>query len=159
MLGSIDGFCACGSGKSADACCLPIMQGIQQAQTAEQLMRSRYTAYVMENSEYLLHSWHSSTRPQTLSLKPGEVNWVGLTVGKIQAGQPGDRKGEVEFVASYEQAGQNRQVQENSCFIFEQNQWFYLQESIGSAGKKTGRNAPCPCGSGKKFKKCCASKS
>jgi len=120
-------------------------------------MRSRYTAYAMGNSDYLLHSWHPHTRPQSLHLNAGEVCWTGLTVNSIQAGRSGDKKGEVEFTASYEQSGQNGQVQENSRFVFEQGRWFYLDGDTQKA-EKTGRNSPCPCGSGKKFKQCCACK-
>jgi len=120
-------------------------------------MRSRYTAYVLENSDYLLRSWHPHTRPTSLHLKTGEVRWTGLTIINIKAGRAGDKKGEVEFIASYEQSGQDGRVQENSHFVFEQGQWFYLDGDLRNE-VKAGRNSPCPCGSGKKFKKCCASK-
>jgi SEC-C motif domain protein len=157
VVSPVDGFCICGSGIASDSCCLPVIQGVKPAQTAEQLMRSRYTAYVMENSEYLMQSWYPDTRPESLSIKAGEVSWTGLSVGKLKAGQPGDKKGEVEFIASFKQAGESEQVQENSRFVFENGKWFYLDGDI-SKGEKVGRNDPCPCGSGRKFKKCCAGK-
>ena len=117
-------------------------------------MRSRYTAYVQENTEYILASWHPSTRPQSMSITPGEIHWTGLQVLNSKAGQKGDKTGRVEFIARFEHGNGADQAHEDSRFLFEQGQWFYVDGEMKSS-KKVGRNDPCPCGSGKKYKKCC----
>ena len=71
--------CVCGSGKNTTECCLALLEGVDLATSAEQLMRSRYTAYVLGKDEYLLQSWHVSTRPQTLNLE-NTLQWCGLKV-------------------------------------------------------------------------------
>ena len=121
---------------------------------AEELMRSRYSAYVLNDFDYLRRSWHAPTRPARLQ-PDQDIRWTGLTVLACQAGQPGDRSGRVEFIARYEHRGQPGQVHEDSRFVFEQGQWFYVDGDLRNADK-VGRNDPCPCGSGRKYKKCCA---
>ncbi len=148
-----DRLCFCGSNKKLENCCSPIISGERKAVTAEALMRSRYTAYVLENTEYLLDSWHPETRPETLSIQPGIINWLGLSIKYLKNGNSGDIAGRVEFIAKYEQKGINGEVHENSRFIFEQGCWFYIDGDLIT--RKAGRNDPCPCGSGKKYKKCC----
>ena len=155
MGGKFDGLCVCGSGITGGDCCAPIIHGSKVAATAEQLMRSRYSAYVLADSEYLLRSWHVDTRPQSLLINASELIWTDLVVCLTRAGQPGDKKGEVEFIASYTQQGTSGQVHENSRFIFENEQWFYVDGDLKN-DRKIGRNLLCSCGSGKKFKKCCA---
>ena len=160
-------LCLCGSGKRADRCCLPIIAGEQPASSVEALMRSRYVAYVLKNSSYLQSSWHSSTRPESLSLEDedGPV-WTGLEV--LDSGASGD-EGYVEFKASFMQPVESRRdtafpanagiLHEKSRFIKEQGQWKYVDGELFEAEpvplKMPGRNEPCFCGSGKKFKKCC----
>ena len=145
--------CPCGSGLKLSDCCLPLITGMATANSAESLMRSRYTAYVLGNSSYLSSSWHVSTRPPHLDENPG-VEWLGLEVLSRKAGLAGDTKGSVEFIARYQRQGVPGQVHENSRFVKEQGQWFYLDGDLKTAAT-VGRNDPCPCGSGKKFKKCC----
>ena len=73
--------CPCGSGREFAACCAPFIQGTARAQTAEQLMRSRYVAYAMGAEDYLLRTWHPSTRPASLGLSvAGAVQWLGLKI-------------------------------------------------------------------------------
>ncbi|PRC56851.1 hypothetical protein C6A85_36520, partial [Mycobacterium sp. ITM-2017-0098] len=72
----------------------------QQAQTAEQLMRSRYSAFAVGDADYLWRTWHPRTRPDTVEIDPGVV-WTGLQVVGCVDGSPGDEHGEVEFRASY----------------------------------------------------------
>ena len=148
-------LCFCGSGRPFSECCRPIIEGERTASSAEQLMRSRYSAYAVENTDYLLKSWHPDTRPKTLDLGEGSLQWTGLTICACQDGQSGDRFGRVEFIARYVQHGTPGQVYEDSRFVYEQGQWWYLDGNLKS-GLKVGRNDPCPCGSGKKYKKCCA---
>jgi SEC-C motif domain protein len=145
--------CPCGKGLSLENCCLPLIRGISPAVSAEALMRSRYTAYVMRDAAYLSASWHVSTRPAQLDLH-SSIEWLGLTIISIKAGAADDQRGRVEFIARYQQLDFTGQAHEDSRFIFEQDRWFYLDGDVKTE-KLTGRNMPCSCGRGKKFKKCC----
>lgn len=147
-------LCPCGSSRPEASCCGPVIAGAESVKTAEALMRSRYVAYVQGNAEYLLNSWHGKFRPPELDLKQSQIHWCELQILQTQGGQPGDRQGTVEFIARYEQDGQAGQVQELSRFEFVQGQWLYLDGDL-KATEKPGRNSPCPCGSGKKYKRCC----
>jgi len=158
--------CVCGSGKNAAACCLALIEGRSLASSAEQLMRSRYTAYALGNEEYLLQSWHASTRPQALNLE-GTLRWCGLKVlstSSEKTSAVANNTAYVEFVAAFidttTDASQVGQMHERSRFLFADGRWFYVDgEQINSATKYhfslPRRNDPCYCASGKKFKKCC----
>ncbi len=115
-------------------------------------MRSRYSAYVLRNEDYLLRSWHASTRPKQLNIANSKIEWQGLTV--LQSKQ-GEHKATVEFIACYQQQGVPGEVHENSRFVMEQGRWLYVDGDLKNTSSKVGRNDPCPCGSGKKYKKCC----
>lgn len=145
--------CPCGSGMSLAECCLPRISGSAPADTAQALMRSRYTAYVLGNTDYLAASWHTSTRPGQLDAG-AQVEWLGLQVLTCKGGLASDTRGSVEFIARYRQQGVERQAQENSRFVREEGVWLYLDGDLKSP-ETTGRNDPCHCGSGRKFKKCC----
>ncbi len=148
--------CPCGSGQAYAKCCEPYHKEEQLPQTAQQLMRSRYSAFVKGMNEYLLQSWHESTRPEHLQLEAG-VNWFGLRIIDNQAGGADDIEGFVEFEAEF--AGHDRLqcLHERSRFLREEGRWYYVDGQIypQSKAEKIGRNGPCPCGSGKKFKRCC----
>jgi len=149
--------CPCGSKKSAVECCLTLIGGSKYADNAEQLMRSRYTAYVLGESRYILDTWHSSTRPNKIDL-PNSVKWTGLKV--LQVSTEKNNMAYVEFVASFEDAGAAGQMHERSRFLLEKARWYYvdgeqLESKTHFMHKKPGRNEPCYCGSGRKFKKCC----
>lgn len=155
-------LCPCKSGKSYESCCGPILSGRKPAKTAEDLMRSRYTAYCRGRSEYVLRTWHKSTRPVTLD--PGTIpEWNNLEVIRTEKGHEEDSEGYVEFRASAMTHLTPYSLHETSYFVKEKGQWFYVSgkleeqpgDSVGRKRSKTGRNSPCPCGSGKKFKKCC----
>lgn len=92
--------CPCGSIFPGVACCVPFVAGLGIAPTAEALMRSRYTAFAMSNSVYLLDTWHSSTRPPAL-LFEREQRWLGLKIVNTTDGLAGDDSGMVQFVARY----------------------------------------------------------
>ncbi|MFN2350207.1 MAG: YchJ family protein, partial [Thioalkalivibrio sp.] len=92
------GDCPCGSGKNYAACCGRHHGGEALPETAEQLMRSRYSAYVLGDEAYLLRTWHSSTRPDSLGLDT-RVKWLGLKIRDSSGGGPGDDRGTVSFVA------------------------------------------------------------
>ena len=123
------------------------------AVSAEALMRSRYSAYVMKNTGYISATWHASTRPAGLDLTTDDTPWQRLAILATQGGGAGDHTGYVEFAAWF--AG--GQLHERSRFVKEDGCWLYVDGDLlpPVAEAKAGRNAPCPCGSGKKFKKCC----
>lgn len=154
--------CPCGSGSSLQLCCAPRLDGSAPTATAEQLMRSRYTAHVLCDVAYLLRSWRSpdpdATDPEAIRQWAQQSDWRGLTIHSTVAGGPADREGWVEFTAVYADktapAAPLHHHREKSRFIREEGQWFYVDgETLRP--EKTGRNSPCPCGSGKKFKRCC----
>lgn len=151
--------CPCGSDDTYDRCCGPYHQGEQTAPTALALMRSRYSAYVQRREDYLLQTWHVSTRPAQLQLDNNETEWLKLEILATRLGTATDKEGWVEFVATYQAGTQHGCMHELSYFVREQQQWFYVSgEQLPvkpRAAGKVGRNASCPCGSGKKYKHCC----
>lgn len=145
--------CPCGSGRRLDDCCGHYHRGAA-APTAEALMRSRYSAYVLKNSPYLRESGHSSTRPTDLDISNDDTRWQQLVIINVQQGGEGDSEGVVEFVAVY----QGGQLHERSRFVQEKGCWRYLdgEQLPPLKVNPPGRNTPCPCGSGRKFKHCCS---
>ena len=148
--------CPCGSGNDYDQCCGRYIDGGQLPASPQQLMRSRYTAFARHNSDYLQQTWHESTRPAQLEFEAG-VSWFGLRIIDCQAGDADD-EGWVEFIARFKGNGRLQSLHERSRFVREQGRWQYVDGQIQPQpeAEKIGRNAPCPCGSGKKFKRCCS---
>ncbi len=89
-------------------------------------MRSRYAAYVRGREDYLLRTWHASTRPPALALGDEPIKWWGLKVLHAQAGGVGDDQGIVEFVARYKTGGRAARLHEISRFVREDGQWLYV---------------------------------
>jgi len=118
-------LCPCQSGDEYITCCGLLLENGLIAKTAEQLMRSRYTAYTLGKSDYLLQTWHPSQRPQSLSIETA-VKWLGLQVLATLAGGEVDNAGQVEFIARYKYQGKAIRLQENSRFIRESDRWYYL---------------------------------
>lgn len=114
-------------------------------------MRSRYCAFVLKNHDYLLKSWHATTRPDNLD-DLGDTQWLHL---EILESQEQDTQGQVRFNAYFKEDDNYFALSENSHFIKEQGQWFYVEGEHRIIKIKPERNDPCLCGSGKKFKKCC----
>jgi len=153
--------CPCGSGLAYAVCCEPYLSGSERPQTAQQLMRSRYSAFVVRYEDYLLQTWHVSSRPEQLVLESGDnLHWLGLNIIDLEQGGADHKHGIVEFVASFKSAEGKQSLHERSRFIREAGQWFYLdgeiKKDLPARAEKIARNALCPCGSGKKFKRCCA---
>ncbi|KMO78399.1 YchJ family protein [Mycolicibacterium chlorophenolicum] len=125
--------CPCGSAATAAQCCLPLVRGERQAGTAEELMRSRYTAFALGDADYLWRTWHPRTRPEPVTIDPAVV-WTGLEI--IEAA--GD---EVEFRASYRE-GRRRALargaedqrtgtlHERSRFAVRARRWFYVDGEV-----------------------------
>ncbi|HXF03270.1 MAG TPA: YchJ family protein [Arthrobacter sp.] len=119
-----DAPCPCRSGNTYGQCCRPFHRGDAEAPTAEALMRSRYTAFVTGDVDYLLRTWHPETRPASLELDSA-LEWTGLQILRAVRGGETDRAGTVEFRASYRQGGQERAQQEKSTFVREDGRWVY----------------------------------
>ncbi|MCC2275934.1 MULTISPECIES: YchJ family protein [Streptomyces] len=121
--------CPCGLGDTYQNCCGVFHSGQKTAPTAERLMRSRYAAFVVRDTAYLLRSWHSSTRPGHLDLDP-EMRWTGLDVLATTDGSPFHQEGTVEFRAHYSERGHQDVLHEVSRFVREDGQWVYLDGAV-----------------------------
>ncbi len=98
--------CPCGSDEPFGRCCLPLHLGERQAETAEQLMRARYSAYAVDTLDYVWQTWHPRTRPKEMTAQAGSA-WTGLEIVDTVEGLSGDESGEVEFRAHYVQNRRN----------------------------------------------------
>ncbi|QFU01835.1 hypothetical protein FIU83_09300 [Halomonas sp. THAF5a] len=145
-----DTHCPCGSGHSLAACCGRYHRN-EPAPSPEALMRSRYSAFALELTDYLLETWHSSTRPSSL---PGDdaTRWRRLEI--LDHEGEGDR-GRVHFRATFQEGRRWGVLEEASRFVKEAGRWRYLDGEPSVSRLKPGRNDACPCGSGRKFKACC----
>lgn len=117
--------CPCLSGIPYDTCCGRLHAGAAVAQTAEQLMRSRFSAFAVGDSAYLLQTWHPDTRPETLELD-ADRRWYRLDVLATREGGPFDSTGSVEFEAFYRTSAGAGSQREISRFSREAGQWLYL---------------------------------
>lgn len=158
--------CPCGSGAAYADCCGPLLARARRAETAEALMRSRYTAYVRSEAAYLgetlLPRKRAGFDPEGTLAWNADVTWLGLRVLATERGGPGDDDGVVEFTVSYAKGGETHAFHEVSRFRKKGGAWFYVDgrvdgepEPRAATAPTAGRNDPCPCGSGKKFKRCC----
>ncbi len=159
--------CPCGSGQEVDVCCGPLLSGARHAATAEALMRSRYSAYVLSDIAYLTETLdpdHRHDHDAAAARRWAERSvWEGLEVRSVEGGGPEDDEGIVELVAAFSENGIHRRHHETGRFRRRDGRWYYVDGKLvpptteRHAAPKTGRNDPCPCGSGKKSKKCCGS--
>lgn len=147
-------LCPCGSALEYSLCCQRYLSGSEVAPSPAHLMRSRYCAFVKKNADYLVKTWHPTCQAGTFrdDIQNGfaHTEWLGLTVFATEAGRS-PNEGFVSFVARFRENSKNGAIIERSRFLKENGQWYY----IDGARPLIGRNDPCPCGSGKKFKKCC----
>ncbi len=156
--------CPCGSGRKYADCCGPYISGAKKAPTAEALMRSRYSAYATGAIDFIVDSCVSNGErdidvEQTKRWSE-KSTWLGLKILSTSKGGPADDTGTVEFVATYVMDGLKDQHREKASFKKVNGDWLYddgeiVPTTIVRSAPKTGRNDPCPCGSGKKFKHCC----
>lgn len=142
--------CPCGSSLTYAVCCGNCHRG-QPAATPEALMRSRYSGFVLGLADYLLATWHPDTRPATLDLSESP-DWASLRI--LDTTDCGDT-GRVHFQAIYRAGKGWACLEEHSEFVKEGGRWYYLRGETSEKDMKPGRNEPCPCGSGKKYKACC----
>lgn len=157
--------CPCGSGVALETCCGPIIAGEKPASTPEAMMRARYTAYTQQAIDFLFTSLHPDS--------PGEADrrsteawakyakWHGLEIIGSSGGGEGEDEGIVEFVAKYSIKDTPQRHHERAVFRRHGKKWLYLDgkeiksQPVSGPRLKPGRNDDCPCGSGRKFKKCC----
>ena len=166
-------YCPCGTEFPYTDCCGPLIRGASPADTAEDLMRSRFTAFAKGLWDYIeetrypdgqeLSAWY-----KTKFLHDG-ISWTKLNILDAKNGDVSDEEGEVSFIAHYIENGEGKTLQEVSHFIKQDGKWYYNEhesriissDSTSSTTPftrnqpKVGRNDPCPCGSKKKYKKCC----
>lgn len=145
--------CPCLSGQLYQECCAPFHHHQRDADNAEKLMRSRYSAYHFGLVDYLLETLHPSKRHpgerEALMESISKTQWLGL---KIIDHKAANNLAEVEFVAFYEDDPIG-QLHERSRFTREASRWFY-HDGLFLPPIKLGRNEVCFCGSGRKFKQC-----
>lgn len=160
--------CHCGSGKTLEDCCLPILQGRIEAPSAEALMRARYSAYAENALDFLLESLHPEFRedydPEATAKWAQTAQWMSLKLVLAEdreVAEDAPPEAIVQFIAQYREDGMPRSHHEQSLFRQHEGRWYYVdgrmiaQPTVKRDGAKVGRNDPCPCGSGKKYKKCC----
>ena len=151
--------CTCGSGEEFSNCCGPIINGSEQAPTPERLMRARYSAYATGAISFLEKSTHSKTRkhfdPEGAERWSRDSRWHGLTILAVDSFLP--NRAHVNFEARFDdKSGEAVIHRERSLFEREDEEWRFVSGgAIPVTSQKIGRNEPCPCGSGKKYKKCC----
>lgn len=172
--------CQCGSNLDFAKCCGKYISGEEKPKTAEQLMRARYTAYAIGELGFIKATLASEVRKE-FNIADAEKwskqsKWLGLEIMTTEAGGESDSKGVVEFLAKYTAQGQTIEHHETAQFRKDNGEWFFVdgdahthkegeghhhhhapKDPVIREQPKVGRNDPCSCGSGKKFKKCCGS--
>lgn len=142
--------CYCNSKKEFSECCEPYLSGVSYPSTAQELMRSRYSAYVLGNGGYIVKTTTKENRYEDdlelIEEYSKSVTWLGLEIVHVE-------KNVVEFKAYYRDANGLKVQHEKSNFIYEDGVWLYRDGKLYNS--KIERNSPCPCQSGKKYKKCC----
>jgi len=155
--------CPCGSGIDYADCCEPIITGKRLAETAEQLMRARYSAHVTVAVDFIYESTHPDFREgydhKGTKSWAEKSEWLGLEILGTVDGGVDDKKGEVEFIARFRNEDGTRRHHERGHFLRKGKKWLFSEgkmvKSQPISVTKIGRNDPCSCGSGKKYKKCC----
>lgn len=118
--------CPCGGADYA-SCCGRFIDGNEKAGTAEQLMRSRYSAYALRDDAYLKATWHASTRPSENLVADESLKWLGL---EVRSHVPAGERATVEFVARCRSGGRAQRMHEISNFVREDGQWYYVDGSF-----------------------------
>lgn len=154
--------CPCGSGAPFAECCEPLIGGVRPAATAESLMRSRYSAYTRAEMGYLYETTHPDHRKgydhEGTRQWAESSQWLGLEIVSARGGED-DTLGEVEFIATYLEGKTEHRHHELGKFRKMDGRWLFVDGRMVTAkpitSNKIGRNEPCSCGSGSKYKKCC----
>lgn len=157
--------CPCGSGIAFTDCCQPLIESRKDAETAEALMRSRYTAHAIKSFDYLFGTTLPDSRQEedrkSTAAWSKRLEWQSLAIRNVEKGGTEDDTGLVEFIARYRKDGKAFDHHEIAEFVRQDGKWYFKDGQppqtvqVVREGPKVGRNDPCPCGSGKKYKKCC----
>ncbi|MEI8242217.1 MAG: YchJ family protein [bacterium] len=157
--------CPCCSGRAYEQCCEPLLLGQARATTAEALMRSRYTAYTLAEIDYVFKTSGPRVRKEfdaESSRKWAQsAEWKGFEIQRSEGGSAQDDEAVIEFVARYQVEKADFQHHEIARFGRVDGEWRFMDGKIVNPpperreAPKLGRNDPCACGSGRKFKKCC----
>lgn len=156
--------CHCGRAASYTECCEKIHNNKTQAQTAEDLMRARYSAFVVGDIDFIMKTHLGDSKDdadrEALQSWSKESEWLGLEVVSTEKGSAEDKTGVVEFKAQFNAGGEKHTHHERASFLKVDGQWVFedgkmVQAPLKREAPKVGRNDPCFCGSGKKYKKCC----
>lgn len=158
-------MCYCDSLTSFDECCAPIIKKRKKAETATELMRSRFTAYATKDAQYIVDTYHSSKRSEhtvaDIQAWAEQTQWLQLEVtlhSELSLNEANNSSNEqVRFIATYLHNKRLYKMSELSNFLIEDGEWRYL-DGIDIEHSDLGKvksNDSCPCQSGKKFKKCC----
>ena len=163
IMTDLDKLCPCSSGASFAACCEQIINGERESQSAEELMRARYSAFATGAIDFIVASTHSRTRSeidiQYIREWSQTSTWRGLQI--FDTKPINDNKAYVSFEALFTKAGKDQSHREKGEFEREHGKWRFVtgeelkNPTVRYETPRTGRNEPCPCGSGKKYKKCC----
>ncbi|MBJ7537748.1 YchJ family protein [Marinomonas transparens] len=162
-------YCPCGTGSPYEICCGMYHNNPGTAPTAESLMRSRYTAFAINNFDYIAATQKLKESPDQTAAEIQDSNqktqWIKLEINATEEGLEKDKTGVVAFSAHFKEGKHIGRLSERSIFKKVKGQWFYISGEhevqkntplVNSEAMKIGRNDPCLCGSGKKYKKCCA---
>ncbi len=155
--------CPCGSGKTFALCCEPILTQQRPAATAEELMRSRFTAHVARDYAHLHRTYaKTASEPYEPGKDPAATAWTRLVIHAHDAGVRPDTSF-VDFTAYYREGEQEHALHEKAEFHRINGAWLYTRAvrqgpAPVRSEAKVGRNDPCPCGSGRKYKQCCLGK-
>ena len=146
--------CYCGSGVAYESCCGPIHEGRVKAETAEQLMRARYSAFGANQAEFLHQSLHPDHRHdhdvQATRRWAENSQWLGLQIVKVQGGGESDEEGSVEFIATYKEQGMVRPHHEISRFLKHDGAWYFVDGQLvapkprNGISRKSGAMNPAP---------------
>ncbi|MCL2267919.1 MAG: YchJ family protein [Chitinispirillia bacterium] len=161
-------FCPCLSGKPYAECCEPVVTAARPAGTALELMRARYSAYVKGAVEFVISSTYPDRRSECdeKAIRSWSANseWTGFEIVSTDKGGAGDKEGQVEFIARFTEDRMKKVLHETGTFRRVDGVWYYVDGTVHPPKPfireegKVNRNDPCPCGSGKKYKKCCMDK-
>lgn len=151
--------CPCGSDGTYEDCCGRLHSQSAIASTAVELMRSRYAAYCRGELDYLVETRHPEKRLPDERDRVARSNkntcWMGLEILDAVDGSEKDGAGTVSFEAYFRTPDGPGVLRERSRFSRVDGAWFYVDGEVSGSGAQARRNGPCPCDSGRKFKKCC----
>lgn len=152
-------MCYCGKIERFEDCCNRFISGNSIPETAEELMRARYSAYVTKNIDFIINTCYKQVKREEVEEWANSATWVSLDIHKVENGTKDDTDGVIHFTAKYKINNALKYHNEIAEFTKINGGWQFLdsiaQNSTITNQNKIGRNDPCSCGSGKKYKKCC----